>query len=292
MLTPLSLAKKMFPPRVRAALRTARDRAAAAADRAFELAGRKSLKAWRSVHPRVRPEMTLAMLCIRRPVYVDMAICSINSLHYWNPSCRVLLHLDRICFESYQRKNKRVDYAEWVRPILVEESSSTPWQFTKLDVVLAMSSRGVPFVDADSRWHTDPRPLILPDKAMFLVEVNRFAAVESERTLVTDVLRHQDWSAFLHFNTGFISIPAHLATELFAAECRTLAQRIYEFSDEMVLAAAQSRHLKHTCEELALSLAAQAVIGIDRIRTLKGSDGPGDRSLLESYYYGALNQID
>jgi hypothetical protein len=291
-MTALALAKKVLPPRVREVLRSAAESGSAAADRILELVGRKGLRLWRSVSLRQLPGLEIAMLCIRKPVYVDMAISSINSLHYRNPGFCVFLHLDRACFESLERKKKRLDYPGRLQPILVDDESSVPWQFTKLDVVLAMSSRGVPFVDADSRWHADPQPLIPQDRAMFLVEVNRFEDVEWERALVVDALCHQEWASFRHFNTGFVSIPAHLCSTDFAAECRALARRIYELPFEGRFSEEQNRLRKHVCEELALSLAAQTSIGEKMITVLKSVDGPGDRNRLQSFYYGALNRVD
>ncbi len=236
--------------------------------------------------------MDIAMLCIRKPVYVGLAIQSINSLHYHSHKHRVLLHLDGVCFRAFEKRKHKLDYPGKVEPILIDDDSSAPWQFTKLDVVLAVSSKGIPFVDADSRWHADPAPLIAADRAMFLVEVNRIRAVDSEHLLVKNALCRPEWIDFVHFNTGFISIPAPLFSESFAAECRSLARKIYEASLDARFSSEQSRLLKHTSEELALSLAAQAVIGSKNICTLKEEDGPGNRTRLESYYYGALNRIN
>jgi len=287
-----ALARRFLPPRAREGLRSAAARGSASVDRMLEFVGRRGLRVWRSIILRPRAGMDIAMLCVRKPRYVGMAVSSINSLHYRNPSCRVLLHLDNACCDSFRDEKKRLDYPGRVEPLLAGAEPSTPWQFIKLDVVLAMSARGIPFVDADSRWHADPWPLIARDRAMFLVEVNRFSAIGLERALLSEGLGHPEWINFRHFNTGFVSIPAPLATDQFALESRSLARRIYAASDVVGPASEQSWRLRHLCEELALSLAAQAVIGPDRIVTLKGSDGPGNRNLLESFYFGALHAVD
>jgi hypothetical protein len=234
----------------------------------------------------------LAMLCIRRPVYIALGIASINSLHYQNARHRVLVHVDDACFEELQSQRRKLDYPSMVEPIRLNDDSSRPWQFTKLDVVLDMASRGIPFVDADSRWHTDPAPLIPRDLVMFLVVVNEIGAVASERLLTVDTLCRPEWVGFSHFNTGFISVPARLYSEDFASEARRLARLIHESPYDERFTDEQKRMFRHTSEELALSLAVQAVIGRARISTLKEEDGPGSRSRLESYYYGALNRID
>lgn len=290
MTTSWSLAKKVLSPGSRAVLRSAGNRVSTTTDRALELAGRKALRIWRAAGARQEPAATMAMLCIRRPVYVDMAVASINSLHYRNPAFRVLLHTDAVCSEAFEKRKRRLDYPQRVLRLDVADEASTPWQFTKLDVVLRMSSEGIAFVDADSRWHADPAPLISGSKAMFLVVVNAFGTVDWERSLVSRELRRPEWSGLLHFNTGFISIPSGLFTEEFAAFCRSLMRQIFELPDDRGLSEVQNRLRKHTCEEVALSIAAQTCIGADRISPLKTSDGPGNRKVLESYYYGALNR--
>jgi hypothetical protein len=152
-----------------------------------------------------------------------------------------------------------------------------------------MASQGIAFVDADSRWHADPAPLIGGSKAMFLVVVNAFGAVAWERALVERELQHAEWTDLLHFNTGFISIPSGLFSEDFAAQCRGLMRQIFNAHDDPEFGQAQNRLRRHTCEEVALSIAAQTCIGAARITLLKTSDGPGNRTVLESYYYGALH---
>ena len=292
MVNPRELAKAILPARARARLRAAAERASTRTDTVLVFVGRHALKRWRSLsRSQPRQGIIMAMLCIRNPVYVRLAVSSINSLHYHNHMHRVSLYLDHICFAAFERLRKKLDYPQRVRPILIEDNQSMPWQFTKLDVVLTVSSQGIPFVDADSRWHGDPSRFIIPDRAMFLVEVNKIGATESEGMLVAKGLGRPEWIDFRHFNTGFIAIPKELYSEQLASECRSLARKIHTISDEMQFSPEQTRLLKHTCEELALSLTAQEVIGGRSICTLKENDGPGNRTRLESYYVGALNKV-
>jgi hypothetical protein len=285
--------KAILPKGVRAAMRTAADRSTGLADHILEAIGRRCLKSWRLFFRAPRaPGIDIAMLCIRRPVYVRLAISSINSLHYQNHRHRIRLHLDQICEVAFQKCRYHLDYPETIETILVEDDTSQPWQFTKLEVVLGVSSKGIPFVDADSRWHTDPALLIQPDRTMFLVEVNKFRAVAFERILVEEALHHPEWIDRSHFNTGFLAIPVKLFSARFAAECRSIAREIYDVSGRADFTPEQQRMLKHTCEELALSLAAQSVMGNENISTMKDEDGPGSRRRLESYYYGALHNVD
>lgn len=288
-----SMVKKVLPPAARAELRKAAEKNTHALDFALEAVGRRGLRTWRSLQRDSGPDgLDLAMLCIRRPVYVDLAVASINSLHYRNPSHRVHLYLDASCMAAYDALKRRIDYPRRVTPTLVDYDPATPWQFKKLDVVLEAFSNGFAFVDADSRWHADPLHLVDPARATFLVVVNLFRSVEHERLLVSDGLGHPEWLDFKHFNTGFIFVPRDLMTGRLTERCRSLAREIFRASDSLHLGAERSGILKHTAEEIALSLGTQLELGADGIRTLKTEDGPGHRRILESYYYGALNRAE
>lgn len=285
--------KKALPAPVRAALRNAAEKNSNALDFALEAVGRRSLRVWRSLKREpVKTCLELAMLCIRRPVYVDLALASVNSLHYHNSAHRVWLYLDSVCMKAYETTRRRLDYPERVTPIFVDYDPETPWQFKKLDVVMDAFSRGFAFVDADSRWHTDPLSLLDSELASFLVVVNTFRAVEPERVLVSEALGRPEWLDLRHFNTGFIAVPKKLFTDRLAETCRSLAHDIYRGCEGPQFTAEQSRMLKHTAEEISLSIGTQLVLGGDNIRTLKTQDGPGNRKILESYYYGALNRAD
>jgi len=231
------------------------------------------------------------MLCFRRPVYVGLAISSINSLHYFNPRHRVTLYLDAVCLQEFGRQKSRLDYKDYVRGVLIEDDPAAPWQLTKLRLVLLSASQGIPFVDADSRWHLDPAPLLDPDCVTYLVEVNRLRNVPAECALVERGLGRPEWKDLRHYNTGFVSIPGKYCSEEFKGECHSLARQILDFSLTEGVRAEEGRLLRHVCEELALSLAAQIAIGPDNIRTLKAEDGPGNRRVIESFYYGALHGI-
>jgi hypothetical protein len=285
--------KKTLPPWVRAALRSAAEKNTTALDFALEMVGRRSLRTWRSLRRGTsNGSLDLAMLCIRRPVYVGLALASVNSLHYHNPAHRVRLYVDSPCMAAYETLKKKLDYPRRVTPVVIDYDPATPWQFKKLEVVLDAFSRGIAFVDADSRWHTDPLPLIDAHHVTFLVVVNTFRTVEHERIMLSEGLGHPDWLDLRHFNTGFIFVPQKMLTERMAERCRSLSREIYRASDGPQFTAEQRGILKHTAEEISLSLAAQLEIGAERIRTLKTEDGPGNRRILESYYYGVLNRSE
>jgi hypothetical protein len=282
--------KMALPAPARAALRKEIKETSEAIDSALEAVGRRGLRVWRSLKLEPpKPSLAFAMLCIRRPVYVDLALASINSLHYHNSAHCVRLYLDSVCTKAYDAAKRKLDYPDRVTPVLVDYDPETPWQFKKMDVVMDAFSRGFAFVDADSRWHSDPASVLDADHASFLVVVNTFRTVDAERTLISEVLHKPEWLDLRHFNTGFLSVPKKLFTNRLSETCRSLAREIYAAAEGPQFTGEQSRMLKHTAEEISLSIGTQLVIGGDNIRTLKTQDGPGNRNILESYYYGALN---
>lgn len=286
------LLKAIVPAALRSVLRERYQVLSVKLDRFGAYVGRKSRASLRRFRPSdPKDGMTFGMLCIRRTVYVDLAIDSINSLHYHNSSHRVLLHVDPICLDAFNRAKSRLDYPHNVQAVLIEDNPEQPWPWTKIDLVLDMAKKGIPFVDADSRWHCDPAPLLLGGEPMFLVVVNRFEENEMERKLIELWLKKPQWLRFLHYNTGFVYFPPGTFTEAFATLARELARRIPMVKqlpkDGEKIYGATSR----ICEEIALGLAAQELLESEHIRTLKVSDGLGDRRILESFYYGCLNGV-
>ncbi len=235
--------------------------------------------------------MTFAMLCFRRTTYIELAIDSINSLHYHNPRHKVLLHVDEVCMAAYWRFKGRLDYPNMVETLLIKDDPDQPWPYTKLEIVLAMAEKGIPFVDADSRWHVDPAPLLAGSDPMFLVVVNAFSDNETERKLLELWLGKPQWTRYLHYNTGFVYFPPGSYRSEFGTLARRLARRIREAEalpgEGGALFAATGR----VCEEIALGLAAQEICGDMKLRTLKVTDGPGDRNIMQSFYYGCVNGI-
>ena len=110
-----------------------------------------------------KTSLEFAMLCIRRPVYVDLAVASVNSLHYHNSAHHIRVYLDSTCMTAYEKLQKKLDYPRQVTPVTIVFDQATPWQFKKLDVVMDAFSQGIAFVDADSRWRPIAQALLDPD---------------------------------------------------------------------------------------------------------------------------------
>ncbi|HOJ98106.1 MAG TPA: hypothetical protein PLW34_00910 [Termitinemataceae bacterium] len=228
--------------------------------------------------------ISIGMLAIRKKVYVDLAIQSINSLHYQNPKAEVLLHLDSFCYSYFLKKQKRLDYPKQVRASLIEDNTNEPWQFTKLKVILNLSQKNIPFVDADSFWHDDISKH-LSEIPTFLVIVNKFKEVEKEKELIQVLSQEEKWLEFYHFNVGFVYIPAKYFSPDFHNFCYKLINNIKKLFTENKIDGKTFR----LCEEITLSIAAQ--VFFESITTLKETDGPGNTHIIESFYYGCTHGV-
>lgn len=228
--------------------------------------------------------ISIGMLAIRKKVYVDLAIQSINSLHYQDPKTEVLLHLDTFCYSYFLKKQKKLDYPKCVHPIQIEDNTNEPWQFTKLKVILELSQKNIPFVDADSFWH-DNISKYLSEKPTFLVIVNKFKEVEKEKELIQLLSQEEKWLEFYHFNVGFVYIPAKYFSVDFHNFCYKLINNIKQLFSENKIDSKTFR----LCEEITLSIAAQ--VFFESITTLKETDGPGNTHIIESFYYGCTHGV-
>ena len=84
-----------------------------------------------------------------------------------------------------------------------------------------------------------------------------------------------------HFVTGFVSLPASLYSD-------ELARLTLEWTKK----AFQDERIKRISEEIGVNLAVQTLIPRDKITTLKESDGPNDKHIMQSLYYGCVNNVD
>ena len=229
--------------------------------------------------------ITIGMLAIRRVDYVDLAIKSINSLHYYNRKNKVYLYLDDITFAYFQKRKKKLDFSEQVITKLINDNKNDPWQFTKLRVVLELSEKNIPFVDADSIWHDDISNYFFFENTTFLVRINRFSENSNENNLITTILNKPEWKDFYHFNVGFVFISPKILSDDFKVFCTSFINKLLSLKDDSII----SNTLFRVCEEITLSIAAQ--LFDKNIQILKEYDGPNDTYLLESIYYGCKNGI-
>ncbi|HSW90183.1 MAG TPA: hypothetical protein VLH19_04910 [Patescibacteria group bacterium] len=217
---------------------------------------------------------------MKRPEYVALAIRNINSLHFYNPTHKVKVYVDAICKKAFLSRKKDIDYPNTVECVEFFSNKNQPWQYMKIEALIEASKQSAYLVDADTRWFADP---VVSDKKMtFLVFANYVDDNQMERNLITSVFHKKKWGVYGHYVSGFVSIPQRFMTLNLKQKLRAYVRKIYENTE------GETRRLS---EELAISYAVQSLYLKRQITTLKASDGPGDRHIMQSMYYGCSNRI-
>lgn len=216
------------------------------------------------------------ILCVKRLAYARLAAKNVNSLHFLYPGYRIHIVTDDIC-ETALGKVGQFDYSDMVEVINRFGRGNEPWQFQKVECLMDASRNGWILMDADTIWHGEPKAD--PEMVTLLVKAYDFGAKEDEKDFLSknDMTRALSWP---HFVTGFVSLPPALYSEQLASLAMEWTKRA--FSDV---------RLKRISEEIGVNLAIQTLVPREKITTLKETDGPNDRYIMQSLYYGCVNDI-
>lgn len=231
---------------------------------------------------------TFAICCVKRPAYVQMAVENINSLHFHNPKNKVVVYVDSVCADAYNTLYKKLDYPSQVR---LNEFIATdqPWQISKISVLIDASLHNRILTDADGIWRANPK--IDSSKVVFLVVAYSFNSNPLEMKMIQSLFSLQRWTTYAHYVTGFVFIPRKFMTPKLARDIRMISKKIiakkYAFRHSKI----QAESLARLAEEIAVSLAVQENIPAKQISTLKRTDGPSDKNILQSLYYGCTYRI-
>ncbi len=218
------------------------------------------------------------ILCVKRPAYALLALKNVNSLHYLNPGYKFRLMTDDMCAQEIEKLKVKFDYPDMVEVIIRYGKQKQPWQFQKVDCLMESSKNGWVLVDADTIWHSEPR--FDPSLVTLLVKAYDFNSREEERNFLEEngLSKAVAWP---HFVTGFVSLPSAFYSEKLAQSTREWTEKA--FSDERI---------RRISEEIGVNLAVQTLIPRDKIATLKDTDGPNDKHIMQSLYYGCINNVD
>ncbi|MGA2764951.1 MAG: hypothetical protein ABSG17_16500 [Spirochaetia bacterium] len=220
---------------------------------------------------------TLCILCVKRPAYARLAVRNVNSLHFLNPGYRIRIVADDACTPALRRMAARFDYRRMVEVVNRFGAENEPWQFQKVQCLMEASRSGWILMDADTIWHGEPETD--PGKATMLVKAYDFGSKADERDFLSrnNMARALPWP---HFVTAFVSLPPALYSDELARLAMEWTKKA--FSDE---------RLKRISEEIGVNLAVQTLVPREKITTLKQTDGPNDRYIMQSLYYGCVNDI-
>ncbi len=230
-----------------------------------------------------------AILCVKRTAYVYLAIQNINSLHFFNSTHLVTLYVDQPCLSAFKKMRGKLHYPTKVRPTLFIKSKNQPWQLSKIDVLIEASKKDQILTDADGIWRADPK--ISSEKVTLLVPAYPFRSNKLEKKLLASLNPSKKWLMYTHFVTGFVSIPSRFMTAQLARDCQAISKKIFSRKFPFSHTKAEADVLARLAEEIAVSIAIQKNVDTNNITTLKLSDGPSDRKILQSMYYGCTYKI-
>lgn len=229
----------------------------------------------------VTPEKKMCILCVKRPEYMKAAIANINSLHFFNPSFKCEIYCDDICFDFFESHKEELDYPQGTTCINLYKKVLKPWQQYKYETIVKISAENGVLVDADSRWFSEPR--IERNKVMFLCPAYKVSVHPNETALLKALYQDKKVEQQTHYATGFLSIPAKFATKKLWSE----VWKVYEY----IRTSTNDTELLRLKDEIALNVAIQIHVPLEAITVLKDSDGPWDKRIILSYYYGCFNRI-
>lgn len=234
---------------------------------------------------------TFVYLCVRRPVYVDLAIDSINSLHARNRHHQVRVHGDEVCARRWALRSRRLDYPELVTfDNRYENRTEEPWQWLKADTLEEACRLGAAFIDADSFWHSDPEWDLR--RACLLAPVNRIGEKPAEASIALWLTGRPESADWGHDNVGFVYLPQELSRGEFFPRLKDWTRKISAWPGDPAVPEVSWGAARRTSEELALSLLLRDWYQGTAPALLKAVDGPRNQHIVESFYYGALHGVD
>jgi len=224
---------------------------------------------------------TFGILAVKKTEYVEMAIFCINSLHFLNPTHRVRVYCDTLCYKYIQKYFNELDYPDKVEILHFFKKKEKAWQESKLETCLDISMLDGILVDADSRWYSEPN--LEDGYVYFLVEAYPFRDSPLEMKILASLFKKTRKNVSIHHVTGFVKIPRTFITKKFITDLWNIYTRLNKV--------AKDGEMKRLREELTLNIALQLHVPKNKIKTLKKIDSPGNKEVLLSYYYGCWNRV-
>ncbi len=228
-----------------------------------------------------------AIVCVKRPVYVQMAVDNINSLHFLNENHRLTIYCDQICLEEFSRIRHLLDYPEKVRALDFFGKAEKPWQHYKIEALITASKSNQILVDADSFWYHEPQ--INRKVITMLVLAYEIKSNPTESLVIGQLFKDCSTIKLNHYVSGFVSIPPQLMDSKLENNLRRYVTALLDNPLDF-LGESDRQNIRRLAEELAVNISIQ-IDHLEEIRTLKSNDGPKYRKIIQSLYYGCANQI-
>lgn len=240
-----------------------------------------SLK-YRRTSPKIQSpyEYTANLLVVKKPIYADLARICAESFLYFNPDCKVIIHVDKQTESEVRHSLRKLLTGNRVeiRSIEIQDKS---WQESKLDLILGMSHPGHFFMDADLRWN-GPIPKL--EGVTFFVNEFMF----DSRVPYSQLKEKMKWSPLKSItmkNTSFLYWGGYVPTQ---GDKKFIEECMYGLNELCLRGEVSAEHtlsLLRISEQIALSVLVD--FRDLEVNFLKESDGYRDGSFVESSYFGA-----
>lgn len=233
----------------------------------------------------------IAILCIKKTEYADMAITNINSLHAINPTHKFVLYCDTICEEYLKSKIKLLDYPDSTDIINKFGIAGKAWQYYKIEVHIEASKKGQIDTDADGIWYKDPN--INMDKITMLAFAHNFIDKPNEKLILNKIFpSKKEYLSYKHCVAAFVSIPPKFMTDKLESDMRTVNDMIFTSNLEFLEDDKDRGDSKRLSEEFAVNIAIQSNWPERELVFLKENEGWGNKDTLQLLYYGCDHQIN
>lgn len=220
------------------------------------------------------------LLVVKKPIYAKIAKICAESFYYYNPRCKILVHVDSFTEELVEKELQKLIRLGVVQIRRVNSDAPT-WQELKLQLVLSMTIDNEFFMDADLRWNGP-----LPKLNSVTYFVNEFDF--DQKSPYSEMVQLPSWgfgSSVSMKNTSFVSWGTYRTT----SEDRALIESVMTYINKICLIENQFPHhqdsLIRISEQIALSVLADKIP--EKVNFLKSEDGFRDGTFVESSYFGA-----
>ncbi len=220
------------------------------------------------------------LLIVKNEIYAKIAKVCVESFLFYNPNSRVVIHTDSKTKKSTQNALKKLVINNKVT-ILETVSENTPWQDSKLNLIMSLGDPQKFFMDADLKWNGP----IIPLQGITLF-VNEFVFKENEfYKPITSSDWFSEYSNSTMKNTSFFYWGGYKPSLDDKRHLEVLMNRIQVISDYYENSNEFRSSTSRISEQIALSLLLEKLI--QDVYFLKDSDRFKDGSFVESSYFGA-----
>ena len=230
-----------------------------------------------------------AMLCVKRPVYVDLIINNVNSLHYLNPTHTITIHCDDICAPHLEKALNKFDYPKQISIQNIFGDGSQTWQHYKVEHILKASEEDKVHLDADGIWHDDP--ILDREKITFLVSPQTIGEKKLIKDVILNVFGNEEWLDFRYHTAAFVSMPSHFVTPGLKDLCRAFLEPLMYETFDFLETQEERDEARRLAEQTAINLGVLITHSEENVTDLKDHDGPKNKHLLQSLYYGTAKRI-